>query len=98
MRAAPGQKISYIVNIRYSDSNCQKTIELIQGSHLLFIETTFLHEDVKIAAEKCHLTARQADWIAREAGVKKLVPIHFSPRYSDRRQALITEAQEAFKG
>ncbi|KFI22784.1 ribonuclease Z [Nitrosococcus oceani] len=96
-RTSPGQKISYIVDIRYSRSNCQKIVELIQGSHLLFIETTFLHKDAEMAAEKQHLTARQAGWIAREAGVKKLVPINFSPRYSDRRQTLVTEAQEAFK-
>lgn len=91
-----GQKISYIVDMGYSDSNRQKVVELIRDSHLLFIETTFLHEDAEMAAAKYHLTARQAGWLAREAGVKQLIPINFSPRYCDRRQELIAEAQEAF--
>ncbi|ADE14239.1 ribonuclease Z [Nitrosococcus halophilus Nc 4] len=98
LHITPGQKISYIVDIGYSESNLKKVVELIHDSHFLFIETTFLHQDAEMAAEKYHLTARQAGWIAREARVKQLIPINFSPRYSDQRQELIAEAQEAFAG
>jgi ribonuclease Z len=98
LNIVPGQKISYIVDIGYLDDNIQKVVELIQNSHILFIETTFLHREAEMAAEKYHLTARQAGWLAREAGVKQLVPINFSPRYSDRQQELIAEALGAFAG
>jgi ribonuclease BN (tRNA processing enzyme) len=64
----------------------------------LFIEATFLHTEAATAAKKCHLTAHQAGFLARQARVKDLVPIHFSPRYADREQALREEARAAFLG
>jgi ribonuclease Z len=94
----PGQKISYIVDISYSNHNIQKVLKLVENSHRLFVETTFLQEDAAMAAEKHHLTAYQAGKIAHAARVKQLIPINFSPRYEGRRQELITEAQEAFRG
>jgi len=94
---APGQKISYIVDVGYR-SNADKIKTLIQNSTMLCIEAAFLDEEAAMAAQKRHLTARQAGLLAREAGVKQLVPIHFSPRYSDREQALRAEALAAFAG
>ena len=49
------------------------------------------------AAEKKHLTAGQAARIAREAAVKQLGLIHYSPRYSERElKKLLGEAREIF--
>lgn len=97
VRIAPGQKISYIVDVGFR-SNADKIKTLIQNSTMLFIEAAFLEEEAAMAAQKYHLTARQAGQLAREAGVKQLMPIHFSPRYSDREQALRAEALAAFAG
>jgi len=96
LQITPGQKISYIVDMSYSSKNIQKVVELIRHSHLLFIDAAFLHEDADMAARKYHLTARQAGTLARDAMVKQVIPINFSPRYTNRRQELIAETQGAF--
>jgi len=73
-------------------------VELVRGSDPLYIETPFLDEDAAHAAAKYHLTAGQAGRLAREAGVKRLVPFHFSPRYLGQDARLRQEAQDAFLG
>lgn len=98
VRIAPGQKVSYIVDVAYHQENARRIVALVQGSNTLFIEGGFLQEDASLAARKCHLTAHQAALLAREAGVQKVVPIHFSPRYSGREQVLRHEAQAVFTG
>jgi ribonuclease Z len=50
------------------------------------------------AVERNHLTARLAGRIAREAGVKDLVVMHFSPKYRSAPEALVEEAMREFKG
>jgi ribonuclease Z len=96
LRIVPGQKVSYVVDTVYTQKNVVRVIDLIAGSDVLFIEAPFLEEESEVAARKCHLTARQAGLIGRAAGVKRLVPFHFSPRHSGREQLLIDEAQRAF--
>ena len=54
------------------------------GADLLAIESTYINEEREIAADFGHLTASQAAWLAREAGVKHLVLHHISRRYSGR--------------
>ncbi len=92
----PGQKISYIADVVYNESNIEKIVELVKDSDHLFIEASFLEEDRDIAEKKCHLTARQAGLIAGQAGVKQLTPFHFSPRYQGQGQLLEKEAMEAY--
>lgn len=98
VRIMPGQKVGYVVDVAFHEENARKIIDLVQGANILAIEAVFLHEDATLAAGKCHLTARQAGGLARAAGVQRLEPIHFSPRYSDREQELRREAQTAFEG
>ena len=93
----PGQKIAYVTDILYSPDNMDKIIALANGSDRFYIEAAFLEADVHMAARKYHLTAKQAGEIAGKAGAKKIVPLHFSPRYSDQAHCLETEAQTAFK-
>ena len=92
----PGQKISYIADVVYNESNIEKIVELVKGSDHLFIEASFLEKDKDIAEIKCHLTARQAGHIAGKAGVKQLTPFHFSPRYQGQAHMLEKEAMAAY--
>jgi len=95
-RVTSGQKISYIADVVYSESNLEKVIELAKDSDHLFIEASFLDKDKDIAEKKYHLTARQAGFIAGKANVKQLTPFHFSPRYQGKGHLLEQEAQKAY--
>ena len=86
-----------MVDLTNSERNIEKVIALARDADQLFIETPFLDEDSAIAAERKHLTARQAGHIAKRAGVRRLIPFHFSARYRDRADELTREAQEAFR-
>jgi ribonuclease Z len=91
-----GQKIAYVVDLAYDEQNVEKVVALARDADQLFIEAPFLDVDANIAAERWHLTARQAGDIAKRAGVRRLFPFHFSARYRDRAEELTREAQEAF--
>jgi ribonuclease Z len=72
-------------------------VEFARKSDLFICEGMFAEELAETAAEKKHLTAAQAARIARDAGVKRLGLIHYSPRYSDRElKTLVGEAREIF--
>lgn len=77
----PGQKIAYVTDVRYTENNIEKMIELVKDADLLFIETPFLQEDIEKAAKKGHLTTQQAGIIASKARVKQVLPFHFSPAH-----------------
>lgn len=78
-----GQKVTYIVDTSLNDENVKRVIELARDSDTLYCEAYFLDEDRERAVERHHLTARTAGRIAREAGVKNLIVMHFSPKYRD---------------
>jgi ribonuclease Z len=85
-----------VVDLAYEGVNVEKVVALAREADQLFIEAPFLDVDTEIAAERRHLTARQAGQIARKAGVRRLIPFHFSARYRDRADELMREAEEAF--
>lgn len=93
----PGQKVSYIADIRYDESELERICRFIQGSDQLYIEAAFSRQEEKIAEEKSHLTAWQAGTIAGRAGVKQFTLFHFSPRYTDKAHVLQKEADEAYR-
>ena len=92
----PGQKIAYIADAAYSPENQEKIISLAKDADHLFIEAAFLEVHQNIAAEKHHLTARQAGTLAAKATAKKFTIFHFSPRYTDQEHLLQEEAREAY--
>jgi ribonuclease Z len=95
-RITPGQKVSYVADIVYNESNIEKIVNLVKNSDHLFIEASFLEEDRDIAEKKCHLTAHQAGLIAGKAKVKQLTLFHFSPRYQGQGHILEKEAMDAY--
>jgi ribonuclease Z len=96
LHIVPGQKIAYVVDAIGNTRNACRILGLAHAADSLFIEAMFLHADAGRAADKYHLTARQAGWLGRMAGVRHLVPLHFSPRYSDDPQRLQQEAEAEF--
>ncbi|MFF4300051.1 ribonuclease Z [Streptomyces sp. NPDC001601] len=74
-----GQRFAFVMDTRL----CEGVHALAEGCDLLVIESTFLDEDARLAADHGHLTAGQAAAVARDAGVRHLVLTHFSQRYSD---------------
>ena len=93
----PGQKITYIADVAYSPENQARIISLAKDSDHLFIEAAFLEVHQNIAAEKHHLTARQAGTLAARAGAKQFTIFHFSPRYVGQENLLYQEATEAYE-
>jgi ribonuclease Z len=93
----PGQKIAYIADAAYSPRNQEKIVSLAKDADHLFIEAAFLEEHKEIAAEKQHLTARQAGMLAAGAGARQFTIFHFSPRYTDQENLLYQEATEAYE-
>jgi ribonuclease Z len=92
----PGQKIVYIADVAYNPKNQDKIISLAKDADHLFIEAGFLEVHQNIAAEKHHLTARQAGTLAARAGAKQFTIFHFSPRYVGQENLLYQEANEAY--
>ncbi|HWE15753.1 MAG TPA: MBL fold metallo-hydrolase [Hyphomicrobiaceae bacterium] len=97
MRISAGRKIAYVVDARFTSANNAKVIALAKDADILFIEAAFLQADAALAAKRGHLTARQAGILAREADAKRLVTLHYSPRYQGRGEDLAREAEVAFR-
>ena len=58
-------------------------IPQIAKTSVLYHESTFLDEQMELAEPTKHSTAKQAAFIAREAGVGQLLLGHYSTRYND---------------
>jgi ribonuclease Z len=92
----PGQKITYVVDAVYSRSNSDAIVDLARDSDHLFIEAAFLEKHAHIAADKYHLTARQAGHLASASGAKRFTLLHHSPRYTDQADRFRLEAERAY--
>ena len=98
LESVRGQRLCYVTDVAFHEANVARITALARDADLLFIESVFLDADIAHAAQKQHLTARQAGTIARLAGARNVVPFHFSPRYSEREAALRAELETAFRG
>jgi ribonuclease Z len=98
LRTGRGQRIVYATDLAFHASNFAQVVRLARDAERLFIEAAFLNDDRAIAASKRHLTAAQAGAIARAAGVKQAIPMHFSPRYVGRESTLRSEFEASVSG
>jgi len=98
LQVAPGQRLAYVVDVAAHEANVEQAVRLARGADHLFIEAPFADEDAALAQERRHLTAGVAGRIARRAGVRRVIPFHFSPRYADRPDSLREQVERAFRG
>ena len=88
-----GRKFSFVTDTLYKPTITQE----VKGSDLLVCEGMFENELIDQAKEKKHMTASQAATIAKDAAVRRMCMIHYSPRYTDRElDKLLEEAKEVW--
>jgi ribonuclease Z len=73
----PGHSVVYCTDTVF----CEAAVELARGADLLIHESTFAHADAELAIARGHSTSTMAAQTALEAGVKRLLLTHLSPRY-----------------
>ncbi len=88
-----GRKFSYVTDTKYLPSIAKE----VEDSDLFICEGMFEQALESTAAEKKHMTSIQAATIAKDARVKKMGLIHYSPRYTDSElKTLLNEAKTVF--
>jgi len=87
----PGRKFSFVTDTLFKRS----IIDEVRGSDLLICEGMFEEALLDQAKEKKHMTASQAATIAKEAEVKRMCLIHYSPRYTDKELHILEEEAKA---
>lgn len=91
--ARSGRKVSYVTDSLYFPEIAPE----VANADLLVCEGMFEHALQDSAVEKKHMTATQAAMVARDAGVKQLALIHYSPRYTEfDLKRILAEAREVF--
>ncbi len=93
-----GQRITYVVDTLFDAENAARIVELAAAADVFYCEARFLDVDRDEAEKRHHLTARQAGFLARAAGVRRLEVFHFSPRYQGMAQAFHLEARAEYVG
>lgn len=88
---SPGVKLAYATDLAATADNQQRLASLAQGADVFVCESSFLMADAEQAERTGHLTTKACADIATAAGVRQLVPFHFSRRYQDRLDEVYAE-------
>lgn len=93
-----GRSVVYCTDTIY----CRSAVELARDADLLIHEATFAEADEGLAVRSTHSTAAMAGRVGKEAGARRLVLTHISPRYFPGNQTgpeeLLQEARAVFHG
>ncbi|MGP1454393.1 MAG: ribonuclease Z [Treponema sp.] len=90
-----GRKFSFVTDTKYLASIAPE----VAHSDFFVCESMFGKGMEQDAAAKKHMTCTQAAQIAKDAQVKKMALIHYSPRYTDYElKQLLKDAQAVFPG
>ena len=91
-----GHMVAYVTDVADTPENRTAIVELARGADLLFLESRFAAADAEQARDRAHLTTTACGEIARAAGVRRLEPFHFSPRYEGEEERMLAEVTTAF--
>lgn len=80
---APDDKLVYATDLADTPGNRSRLAALATQAHTLFCEAPFLQREAAQAKRTGHLTTTACAEIANAAGVRHLVPFHFSRRYEE---------------
>lgn len=97
VRITKGQKISYVTDVAINNDNIEKLTEFARDSDTFYCEAYFMDKDMDRALQRFHLTAKITGRIARKAGVRNLVAMHFSPKYREQDEKPEDEALREFR-
>jgi ribonuclease BN (tRNA processing enzyme) len=90
----PGKKLVYATDLADTPDNRGRLTAFARNAHTFFCEASFLESDVEQARLTGHLTTHACGEIAMAAGVTRLVPFHFSRRYTNNPLPLYEEISE----
>lgn len=96
LRKQEGNKLVYATDLADTKDNREKLTALARNADTLFCEAAFSEEDRQRGIDNSHLTTTACGEIAAAAGVKHLVPFHFSRRYEHDPEQLYREVAAAF--
>ena len=83
IRTTPGRRLVYATDFADTEENRRRLADgLAAGADTLICEAPFLEADAGQAARTGHLTTTGCAAIANRAGVRRLIPFHFSRRYA----------------
>ncbi|MFW6093211.1 MAG: hypothetical protein ACODAC_04500 [Pseudomonadota bacterium] len=94
----PGCKVVYATDLADHASNRRALVELARNADLLICEATFRNRDRARARSTQHLTTRACAEIALSANVARLLPMHFSRRYTHDVDGVYHELADVCRG
>lgn len=86
----------YVTDIGFTKENQVSLRNLLDPATFIICEASFLDKDEKRAAEKMHLTTKQAAQIAIDSNCKKLYTFHYSNIYGSQIEDHISEIELFF--